>query len=179
MRKAISVNECCSLREAGMSACSLVFLFPWSTSHQLEPPRSRSEHPRSLSRSSGNWQSPHGGTATQRPGLPLLFSAGTGRDQQLQGAGRYKSGSRACVGQLHPACMSLEPCWTACQGAGIPAPPFTKAPAFSRAWLCLHQCCQQGPHLPHAAGDTRHMLGSAADQGVPTAPFAAAKRFTF
>lgn len=40
-----------------------------------------------------------------------------------RGAGRCKSSSRAGVGQLHSVCMSLEPCWTACQGARIP--PFT------------------------------------------------------
>ena len=147
MRKVVPVNERCILREAGMSPSSSIFSFPWSTSHQLEGPRSSSEHPLSLSLCSGSWQSPHGGTATQRPGLSLLLSVGMGCDQQLLGAGRYKYGSRPDVGHLRPVCTSLEPCWTVWQGAGLSPLHFTVAPAFSRAWLCLHQCCQQESHF--------------------------------
>lgn len=153
----------------------MIFLFPWSISRQLEAHRPSSEEPRSLSRCSGSWQSPHGGTATQRPGLSPLFSWGQ-VVTAARGAGKLNP-ARAGEGWLHPVCMSLEPCRTARQGAGIP--PFTKTPALSRAWLCLHQCCWQKPHLPLAAGDTRLMLESAADQDVPTAPFAAARRFKF
>lgn len=62
----------------------------------------------SLSPWSGSWQSPHGGTATQRPGSPLLLSVGT-PDQQLLGAGRYKSGSRSDMGSFVLMAQALSP----------------------------------------------------------------------
>lgn len=125
-----------ALHPQGGQDGSFVSLFSWSISRQLEAPRPRSEQPRPLCRCSGSWQSPHGGTATQRPALPPPLPAGTGGDHS---PGRYKPGSRAAVGQLHPVCGS--------QREGTLVPPATKAPAFSRAWLCparatSSSCCR-------------------------------------
>lgn len=92
MRKVMPVNGHHILGEAGMSASSLIFLFPCSISHQLEGPKSSSEHPMSLFPCSGSRQSPHGGTATQRPGLPLLLSVGMGCDRQLLGGTNLAAG---------------------------------------------------------------------------------------
>lgn len=99
MREVIPVNEHCILREAGMPACILIFLCvpgPSVSSWRHPDPGQHSPGPclgaLGVAEPTGWHCDPASCSAT-------LFCVGTGGDHS---PGRYKSGSRAAVGQLHP-----------------------------------------------------------------------------
>lgn len=167
MGKVIPIKERRILREAGVR--DLCFPGPWGSSWRRPAPgQSSAGALPALWALAG---------PTRWHCAPAARAAGAARwgTAVRAAAGRYKPGSNA-VRQLHPARASLGPCWQ--QESRLHLPPRHRA-APPGLGLVFSSAASKSHCLPHAAGDTRDTLDSAADQDVPTAAFAADKIFIF